>query len=139
MSENQRDPQYKLRWSEELREKISQSAKEHNRSMNADIVARLEESFSTININNINFAKGYLLSYLRVLATTHYISMNELKKQYESNPSTDLLSQIDKHELLFNEIMKLSEREEELNRLYSESPISEDDFKKLLSTIKKAP
>lgn len=107
--------------------------------MNADIVARLEESFSTININNINFAKGYLLSYLRVLATTHYISMNELKKQYESNPSTDLLSQIDKHELLFNEIMKLSEREEELNRLYSESPISEDDFKKLLSTIKKAP
>ena len=45
MSENQRDPQYKLRWSEELREKIAQSAKEHNRSMNADIVARLEQSF----------------------------------------------------------------------------------------------
>lgn len=45
MSENQRDPQYKLRWSEELREKIAQSAKEHNRSMNADIIARLEQSF----------------------------------------------------------------------------------------------
>ncbi|MEQ1077600.1 Arc family DNA-binding protein [Acinetobacter johnsonii] len=45
MSENQRDPQYKLRWSEELRGKIAQSAKEHNRSMNADIVARLEQSF----------------------------------------------------------------------------------------------
>ena len=43
MSENQRDPQYKLRWSEELREKISQSAKEHNRSMIADIVSRLEK------------------------------------------------------------------------------------------------
>lgn len=37
--------QYNLRWSEELKEKISQSAKEHNRSMNADIVARLEKSF----------------------------------------------------------------------------------------------
>lgn len=45
MSENQRDPQYKLRWSEELREKVAQSAKEHNRSMNADIVLRLEQSF----------------------------------------------------------------------------------------------
>lgn len=45
MSENQRDPQYKLRWSEELREKVAKSAKEHNRSMNADIVARLEDSF----------------------------------------------------------------------------------------------
>ncbi|WP_180047441.1 MULTISPECIES: Arc family DNA-binding protein [unclassified Acinetobacter] len=37
--------QYNLRWSDELKEKIAQSAKEHNRSMNADIVARLEQSF----------------------------------------------------------------------------------------------
>ena len=37
--------QYNLRWSDELKEKIAKSAKEHNRSMNADIVARLEESF----------------------------------------------------------------------------------------------
>lgn len=42
---HQTDPQYKLRWPLELKEKIAQSAKEHNRSMNADIVARLEESF----------------------------------------------------------------------------------------------
>lgn len=45
MSANQRDPQYKLRWSEELRDRITQSAKEHNRSINADIIARLEASF----------------------------------------------------------------------------------------------
>ena len=45
MSENQRDPQYKLRWPEDLRQKVAQSAREHNRSMNADIVARLEQSF----------------------------------------------------------------------------------------------
>lgn len=37
--------QYNLRWPDELKEKIAQSAKEHNRSMNADIVARLEKSF----------------------------------------------------------------------------------------------
>jgi hypothetical protein len=47
MSANQTDPQYKLRWSEELRDKIQESAKQHNRSMNADIVARLEESFTS--------------------------------------------------------------------------------------------
>ena len=46
MSENQRDPQYKLRWPEELRDKVAESANQHNRSMNAEIVVRLMESFS---------------------------------------------------------------------------------------------
>ncbi|EPC2247676.1 Arc family DNA-binding protein [Acinetobacter baumannii] len=41
----QTDPQYKLRWPAELRDKVSASAKAYNRSMNADIVARLEQSF----------------------------------------------------------------------------------------------
>lgn len=45
MSENQKDPQYKLRWSEELRDKVAESAKAYKRSMNADIIARLEQSF----------------------------------------------------------------------------------------------
>lgn len=37
--------QYNLRLSTELKDKISKSAKELNRSMNSDIVARLDESF----------------------------------------------------------------------------------------------
>lgn len=37
--------EYKTRMSQELKDKIAESAKELNRSMNADIVARLEESF----------------------------------------------------------------------------------------------
>lgn len=41
----QTDPQYKLRFSAELREKIKQSAEKNNRSMNAEIISRLEESF----------------------------------------------------------------------------------------------
>lgn len=36
---------YNLRLPPELKDKISESAKELNRSMNADIVARLEQSF----------------------------------------------------------------------------------------------
>lgn len=47
MSANQKDPQYKLRWSEDLRDKVAASAKAYNRSMNADIIARLERSFLT--------------------------------------------------------------------------------------------
>lgn len=53
MSENQRDPQYKLRWSVELRDKIAESAKKHNRSMNADIIARLEDSFDQDEFDQI--------------------------------------------------------------------------------------
>lgn len=36
---------YNLRLPQELKDKIAKSAKELNRSMNADIVARLEQSF----------------------------------------------------------------------------------------------
>ncbi|RSO82926.1 Arc family DNA-binding protein [Acinetobacter ursingii] len=45
MSENQKEPQYKLRWNEELRDKVMGSAKENNRSINQEIIARLEQSF----------------------------------------------------------------------------------------------
>ncbi|MHA3052578.1 Arc family DNA-binding protein [Acinetobacter sp. ANC 4640] len=38
---------YNLRLPQELKDKIAESAKELNRSMNADIVARLEDSFET--------------------------------------------------------------------------------------------
>ncbi len=38
--------EYKMRMTQDLKEKIVASAKEHNRSMNADIVARLEKSFA---------------------------------------------------------------------------------------------
>ncbi|WP_180172505.1 Arc family DNA-binding protein [Acinetobacter sp. YH12023] len=46
--------EYKMRMSQELKDKIAESAKELNRSMNADIVARLEESFegSASNTNS---------------------------------------------------------------------------------------
>lgn len=41
----QTDPQMKLRFPPELKAQIEASAKENNRSMNAEIVARLQESF----------------------------------------------------------------------------------------------
>lgn len=47
MSDQHTTVQYQLRLPEELRDEIKESAKKHNRSMNADIVARLEQSFET--------------------------------------------------------------------------------------------
>lgn len=45
MSSGHLNAQYNLRLPDELKQKIAESAKELNRSMNADIVARLEQSF----------------------------------------------------------------------------------------------
>lgn len=78
MSENQRDPQYKLRWSEDLRQKIAQSAKEHNRSMNADIVARLEQSF---NQGNAHETEMYLMNVMVKEQQKQIDQLQEMVKQ----------------------------------------------------------
>lgn len=41
----QTDPQYKLRMPPELRDKLKAAAEDNHRSMNAEIIARLQESF----------------------------------------------------------------------------------------------
>lgn len=43
--DNRIEPQYKLRMPAELRDKLKKAAKESHRSMNAEMVARLQESF----------------------------------------------------------------------------------------------
>lgn len=57
----QTDPQYKLRLSQELKDQIEAAAKQSGRSMNAEIVARLEGSF--------NVTSSVLESVPRVLET----------------------------------------------------------------------
>lgn len=47
MSDRHKTVQYQLRLPEKLREKIRISGQENDRSMNADIIARLEQSFAT--------------------------------------------------------------------------------------------
>lgn len=46
----QTDAQFKIRLPHELKDKIRASADEHNRTMTADIVARLEQTFTTQTI-----------------------------------------------------------------------------------------
>ena len=74
--------QYNLRWSEELKEKIAQSAKEHNRSMNADIVARLEESFNrqeSSEISQLQEQISRMDQTIKTLATTLHSFANKEK------------------------------------------------------------
>lgn len=57
----QTDAQFKIRLPHELKEKIRASSNEYNRTMTADIVARLEQSFQTQPINTVNInIKDYL-------------------------------------------------------------------------------
>lgn len=74
--------QYNLRWTEELRDKITEAAKENTRSMNQEIVARLEQSFeqppstelSPTQLEQITKAAG--ASYMAVIAK-HLESLSE--------------------------------------------------------------
>ncbi|AWW07732.1 MAG: Arc-like DNA binding domain protein [Podoviridae sp. ctbh1] len=54
--------QYNLRWSEELRDKIAETAKNNTRSMNQEIIARLEQSFEKEDI--AEFDKGFVLQVI---------------------------------------------------------------------------
>lgn len=56
--------EYKVRMPQELKDKIAESAKELNRSMNADIVARLEESFLS-SVSNTNSQADIKIILLR--------------------------------------------------------------------------
>ena len=48
---------YTLRIPAELKAKVAESAKAHNRSMNADIVARLEQSFESNTSDQLKYEK----------------------------------------------------------------------------------
>ncbi len=75
----QSDPQYKLRLPEELRDKIKDSASTHNRSMNADIVARLEDSFAGVtNANEFNEKLQEMAGELVALSTEN----REIRRLY---------------------------------------------------------
>ncbi len=87
MSDQHTTVQYQLRLPEELRDKIKESASAHNRSMNADIVARLEASFET----NVKFTDTDKADYEELKQHMKLMSeeVNALLKQiteYQNHP-----------------------------------------------------
>lgn len=66
------DPQLKVRLPQELKDKITESALNLGRSINADVVARLEQSFEITNNENNDevyelVSEKFLLNLMRVL------------------------------------------------------------------------
>ncbi|WP_394651832.1 Arc family DNA-binding protein [uncultured Acinetobacter sp.] len=74
---------YNLRLTQELKDKIAKSAEELNRSMNADIVARLEESFEKDDA--AEFDKGFVLQVIE----SQQDQINQLQKMIQ-----DLMTQL---------------------------------------------
>ena len=105
---HQTDPQYKLRWPESLRQKIAQSAKEHNRSMNADIVARLEDSFEKKNYDHDFFEKNmhmFLAVYCAGLESNYDEAIAQLEESITKTDDPDIVQHLE-HRLQANKILK---------------------------------
>lgn len=89
MGRNLADVEYKMRMTQDLKDKIVESAKKHNRSMNADIVARLDKSFFIDNVNTLEIDQLHqmytdLLNKNERLTSENILFKNELKKILES-------------------------------------------------------
>lgn len=101
------DPQLKVRLPQELKDKITESASNLGRSINADVVARLEESFQSFTSNKIDFAHGYLIAFLRAQAAIYHAAIMDLGNAFQKEPFPDLLHEQTRYKILFNEINKL--------------------------------
>lgn len=103
--------EYKMRMSQELKDKIAESAKELNRSMNADIVARLEESFA---IQEANKQGKFVASEESQAILTNSLT-NVLSKLItnllEEGIDPNILSKASKALIPKDEIKKISEDE----------------------------
>lgn len=77
----QTDPQHNIRIPVELKARIAESAKAHNRSMNADIVARLEKSFE-IDSNQVALLQEEIT-----------LAMKNVMKNFVSDAVNNLLQQ----------------------------------------------
>ena len=62
------DPQLKIRLPLELKEKITESAAEYGRSINSEVVTRLEESFEKDDA--AEFDKGFVLQVIKSQEST---------------------------------------------------------------------
>lgn len=77
----QTDPQHNIRIPVELKARIAESAKAHNRSMNADIVARLEKSFE-IDSNQVALLQEEItLAMKNVMKNSVSDAVNNLLQQ----------------------------------------------------------
>ena len=72
------DPQLKIRLPLELKEKITQSAADHGRSINSEVIARLEQSFNKVNAHETEM---YLMNVMVKEQQKQIDQLQEMVKQ----------------------------------------------------------
>ena len=81
--------QHKLRMPPELKEKLFSSAKEMNRSLNAEIVARLEQSFSTPETTQSLLEEAVILTLKAVKDDPSLLNNPKVSTKYVSNDNAE--------------------------------------------------
>ena len=100
MSEDQNNiVTLKVRVTAEFREKIATTAKENNRSMNAEIVARLEQSFSTPETTQSLLEDAVILTLKAVKDDPSLLNNPKVSTKYvvDNNTEKDTVEFINKN------------------------------------------
>lgn len=119
MAKKQTDPQYNVRMPADLKAKIEASAERLNRTINADIVARLTASFVKVQINEEPFEPLSWLANMkrRVDAAEEARDRGEFQKICEEIMRTANVSrEISERASLADWLMAVSEEETGANR-----------------------
>ena len=79
MAPKQTDPQFKLRMTPEIKDAIEAAAKANNRSMNAEILSRLERSFKESDLSK---TLTELETIIEAFKTVFDVELTLMKKRY---------------------------------------------------------
>jgi len=116
----QTDPQMKLRFPPELKAQIEASAKENNRSMNAEIVARLQESFTEKRFTEGRMTALEIKSLMTEMTLTG--TMLGLMQQIPRSEESDALTQ-----QLIDRLDAMGDVQARLSALIDKLPVREPD------------
>ncbi|MFB6330608.1 Arc family DNA-binding protein [Acinetobacter variabilis] len=114
MSEESNIVTLKVRVTPEFRERIVETAKTNNRSMNQEIVARLEESFDNKDIGQEFFQKNlhlFLSAYCAGLESNYDEAISQIEESLSQTKNPEMIQFLE-HRLQINKILK-----KEMNRL----------------------
>lgn len=93
------DPQLKIRLPLELKEKIIQSAADHGRSINSEVVARLEQSFSAPETTQSLLEEAVMLTLKAVKDDPSLLNNPKVSTKYvaDNNAEKDTVEFINKN------------------------------------------
>lgn len=122
MGRNLADVEYKMRMTQDLKDKIVESAKKHNRSMNAEIVHRLEESFKNMDCEDYSFSDSSKHTSLtnKIDYLIYFTLKDKISKKREFQEFQEMISLFENY--LAEEVVKNLSSTMCLNQIESDTP-----------------